>query len=604
MGALALALVLGVVGAPQAQADEDGPPSSWRITKYHVDVKIAKDGTATVVTDLDFDFANDRGHGPYIVLVKRMRVPKDPDKWRMIDMDVKSVTSDTGAPTYWVDKGNSDAMMLRIGDPNRYVRGVQNYKITYTVRGLIAPKHEQSGMDEFNWSVIGTGWEVPINNVQVTVTGPTATSKVACFQGRSYSLACSADGQGSTTATYTTTSLRPGNGMQVVAGYPSGTFVGAEPRFTKRVHIGNTFPLEPADLGGAALVALIGGGLVARSASRAGRDRAYLGLAPGTVPARNQEATVGLAPKVPVTVQFHPPKGATPGEIGTLVDASADNRDITATMLDLAVRKHMVIHPDGRGGHTFERLENPSDALRPYEERLLWNMFQGDTHVTDAEMSHKSHADTLPEARSGLMKRVTRELKWFRTDPMSARVLGFTLGILLLAGGAAVTAVMAFLGHGIIGLGALVPGLVMLAMAGKMPSRTPEGSAALAQAKGFELYLTTAEAEQIKFEEGEDVFSKYLPYAVVFGVTERWVKIFERLAAEGRYVGDTSWYGGTNFYYFGNYGFANTVNSLTQSMSQSMNSAVASANASAAGSSGGSGFSGGGGFGGGGGGGW
>ena len=119
----------------------------------------------------------------------------------------------------------------------------------------------------------------------------------------------------------------------------------------------------------------------------------------------------------------------------------------------------------------------------------------------------------------------------------------------------------------------------------------------LAQAKGFELYLTTAEAEQIKFEEGIDVFSRYLPYAIVFGVAERWAKIFQQLAAQGRYVSDASWYVGYGYGTMFSSGFTSSLDQLASTMSTSMQSATAA-------SSGGSGFSGGGGFGGGGGGGW
>ena len=122
----------------------------------------------------------------------------------------------------------------------------------------------------------------------------------------------------------------------------------------------------------------------------------------------------------------------------------------------------------------------------------------------------------------------------------------------------------------------------------------------LVQAEGFKQYLTTAEADQIRFEEGIDVFSRYLPYAVVFGVAERWAKLFEQLAAQGRYT-PTDWYVGYGT--FNGLHFASAMNSLNASLSSSMMSSVA-ASASTSGSSGGSGFSGGGGFGGGGGGGW
>ena len=45
------------------------------------------------------------------------------------------------------------------------------------------------------------------------------------------------------------------------------------------------------------------------------------------------------------------------------------------------------------------------------------------------------------------------------------------------------------------------------------------------------------------------MFSRYLPYAIMFGVAERWTKVFEQLAAQGRYTFDTYWYVGYGYGY-------------------------------------------------------
>src|SRR5690606_10950219 len=75
------------------------------------------------------------------------------------------------------------------------------------------------------------------------------------------------------------------------------------------------------------------------------------------------------------------------------------------------------------------------------------------------------------------------------------------------------------------------------------PARTAEGTRVLVQAQGFEHYLKTAEANQLVFEEGEDIFSKYLPYAIAFGVAEKWAKNFEQLAAQGVEMPEPTWLG-------------------------------------------------------------
>ena len=153
-----------------------------------------------------------------------------------------------------------------------------------------------------------------------------------------------------------------------------------------------------------------------------------------------------------------------------------------------------------------------------------------------------------------------------------------------------------FLGWGLIGLAGVIVGAGVLIRSNHFGRRTATGSAVLAQTKGFELYLTTAEADQIKFEEGIDVFSRYLPYAIVFGVAERWTKIFQELADQGRYTFNPYWYAG--------YGFAPRLDQLGSSLSALGSTMSSSLQAATAATSGGSGFSGGGGFGGGGGGTW
>jgi uncharacterized membrane protein len=122
------------------------------------------------------------------------------------------------------------------------------------------------------------------------------------------------------------------------------------------------------------------------------------------------------------------------------------------------------------------------------------------------------------------------------------------------------------------------------------------------QAKGFRDYIRTAEANQLRFEEGADIFSRYLPYAIVFGEAERWVRVFGPLAAgaaaaTGSNVGPV-WYSGPNGWDASH--FSDSLTGFTSSVS----STIAASTASSSGGSGFSGGSSGGGGGGGGGGSW
>lgn len=599
---LAASLAL-LVSPGVAQADDD-TPRSWSIPRYEATAVFAEDGTAVVTLDFDFDFSSDSGHGPFITLPERQRVAGDPDVWRMIDVTVGEVSSGTGAAVDTLESHEDGNLVVRVGSENRTWLGVQNYRITYQVRGLVDPNNEYSGLDEVNWQVIGPGWQVPIEEAIVTIEGPVASERVVCWWGSNNDKECVATQDGKQ-AHFKAENLRPGQMMQSVAGYKVGTFVGAEPRYTKRYHLGNMFPLTPVSGVLTGLASVLGVGLVVNKTRRGARDEVYLGLTPGLTPLPGQEATVGKAGRfdAPVAVQFSPPSGARPGELGVLQDATADNVDITATIIDLAVRGHITITEVGKKQWAFTYNPNVADQLTEPEQFAIRTMFKRQQTVTTKDLRKERYGDLMPGIRSRLYQRVTKDLRWFKANPESSRAGAVVMGIGLIALGlVSGWALGRLLGLGLLGGAFVITGLAVLLMHKRFGARTADGSAMLAQSKGFEQYLSTAEADQIRFEEGLDVFSRYLPYAIVFGVADRWAKVFQQLAAQGRYVATTGWYVGTSPAY-DSVGFGRAMNSLNTTLSSSMQSAVSASNSQSTG--GGSGFSGGGGgFGGGGGGGW
>ncbi|MFT4217923.1 MAG: DUF2207 domain-containing protein [Micropruina sp.] len=588
--------LIGLLPAPHAAADPNTDDDS--IDSYQVTAKVAKDGTASVRIAFDFDFGYDEGHGPYVTLPLRQEIANDPDHWRMLEVTLGEVTSPSGASADVQTKTEDGNLLIRVGDENKTYSGTQKYVVNYTIRGLIAPRQAQSGLDEVNWNAIGS-WEVPIRDIAVTVTGPVDVTRSACFAGSGLKRPCDNATQSGTSATFTQSSLPEGNPLQVVAGFPAGTFVGAEAHIEKRYWIGNMFPLTAITGGVTAVLTVLGLVALLTRTRRGSRDEVYLGLTPGVMPAAGQQVAVGRgAAKAPVAVAFTPPRGARPGEIGVLVDSTADNVDITATIIDLAVRGHLRIDQQKKKEWTFVRLDG-RDQLTGYESYLIKKLFHKGSTVTTKELKDQSYAGILEGTRERLYKRVTDELRWFRRNPTLVRGIAIVGGLGLIGLGAVVGFLLGFVGFGLVGLAGVICGLVMLALSNRFGSRTATGSAVLAQAKGFELYLTTAEADQIKFEEGIDVFSRYLPYAIVFGVAERWAKIFQDLAARGQYTPNDSWYVGYGYGYGSllSGDFASSMDHLASTMSSSMQSATSA-------TSGGSGFSGGGGFGGGGGGGW
>ena len=598
LAALLLALVSVWFVAMPARADTDAP-----ITRYDVAVNLTPEGVAEMKVDFTMDFSVVRGRGPIVVLPTVQDDGANPEEQYVFKYSNFNVTSSSGANTTVSKESESDGIALRIGDADIFNNGPEDYTLTYDVTGFIVSDQKDSGLDEFSWNAIGPAWESRISNVTVEVTGPADVQKTACFYGRGYTTPCDAS-QSGTSASFSVGALSPREPMQIVAGFPAGTFGGVEQHKRKKPSLGNAFALTPVTGGvaGAGLVAALGG--LAAIRRRHARDDVYLGLTPGLTPGKGEPGNIGQASsKAPVTVQFNPPKGSTPGEIGTLFDTTADNVDVSATLVDLAVRGYLRIESNG-GDQFVLYATNPRqrDELLPFESKLLADVFQGQPAVSSGELRGVDHQHDLSTARTGLYNSVVNK-GWFKANPSTAQAVPMTLGgaCIIIAGVAAIGLSMS--GWSLIAIPLAIFGIGLIVMSGKFRKRTALGSANLAQAKGFELYLRTAEKDTLRFEEGEDIFSKYLPYAMVFGVADRWSKLFAQLGADGIYRADTSWYVGADLYH--GFAFANAMNNLTSTMSSSFDAARAAGMTASTGSSSGfSGFSGGGGFGGGGGGSW
>ena len=619
---LLVSLALSLVFASPARADDDDTPESWKITRYDVTAEAAQDGTIRVTSDFDFDFADDGGHGPFVTLPKRQQVDGDPDRWRLFEITDVAASSPSGAPADVETDTDGGVFSIRVGNEDQDVTGVQSYRVSYTMSGVVNPDVEASSLDEINWNIIGTGWQVPINDVSVTLSGPAPAERVACFLGKRFDTPCPQTPEPGARVVYAVDALEPEVPLQIVAGYPIGTFVGAEPVFAKRYHPGNVIPLTPLSgtLGGVFLLGGLAGLVVAMR--RVGRDRQYVKAAYGYAPnasssfddAGKARDTSVPATKQPVAVQFSPPKGARPGELGVLTDETADTEDITATIVDLAVRGFLRIEeiptaelsekerktkPDAPERYRLVKLAATGDLV-DYERAVYDPLFNGGDSPTMAELGTEG---TMLEAgtagKKALHKRVADDLNWFRIDPSHARGVWFAIGVGVTVLGVALTLALGFgLGLGVVGIAVVALGIATMATTSVAAARTPDGVAMLQQALGFKLYLDTAEAEQLRFEEGEDIFSRYLPYAIAWGCAERWAKIFTDLANQGVDLPQPTWLVGAHPFLW-----AAGSSSLLDGIS-GFTAASDSVMTATSGAAGASGFAGGGGMAGGGGGGW
>ena len=59
-------------------------------------------------------------------------------------------------------------------------------------------------------------------------------------------------------------------------------------------------------------------------------------------------------------VEFDPPQDLRPAQLGLILDESADTKDVTATIVDLAVRSSLPTRPANRSTDVSASTENPT----------------------------------------------------------------------------------------------------------------------------------------------------------------------------------------------------------------------------------------------------
>jgi uncharacterized membrane protein YgcG len=304
---------------------------------------------------------------------------------------------------------------------------------------------------------------------------------------------------------------------------------------------------------------------------------------------------VGRDPRrLPLVVRYEPPEAITPAEAGTIMDNTADMRDVTATVVDLAVRGYLRIEERSESHlfglltgteYIFHRLEPPAGAapLAPHEERVRSGLFEtGRTDVRLSELENDFYRH-LPEVRKELFARlVNKGLYRARPDSVRTRwligalVLGWLLAVLGGAGSSIFnfSPLPAFLAAGVSAL--IVAGFGVI-----MPARTVAGTRVLERVLGFEEFLRRVDSEYYqRVVKTPEMFERFLPYAMAFRVERHWAKAFE-----GIYRDPPAWYVGGGTGTFSLDGFSSRLAALSSRAESTLGSSPRS--------SGGSGFSGG-----------
>jgi uncharacterized membrane protein YgcG len=247
---------------------------------------------------------------------------------------------------------------------------------------------------------------------------------------------------------------------------------------------------------------------------------------------------VALFERGETPVEFVPPDGLQPGQVGTLIDEAANPLDVTATIVDLAVRGHLRIEEVARDGDEpdflLRRLQRGAGdgGLRPFERFVLARLLAsagGDARLL-SEVK-RDYDSIFPPIRDQIYGAMVQD-KLFPASPERTRSLWAGLGATILVA-AVFVYVMEPLGTSpeLLAVGIAASGLVVLGFARVMPRKTWRGVQALVRVRGFQEFLERAEKDRLA-RMPPDTLHRWLPWAIALGVTERWIRGFDGLTVD------------------------------------------------------------------------
>ncbi|HSE27501.1 MAG TPA: DUF2207 domain-containing protein [Gemmatimonadales bacterium] len=564
---IAVAMLLALAAPSAAQR-------TLEIPRFHSRVDVERDGSILVTETITAAFTGS-WNGIYRKVPVKYRTPQGLN-WS-IRLDLVAVLDDAGRPLeHWVTReGHYIKYKIRVPGAENATRTVV---LRYRAKNALRYFEEH---DELYWNLTGDEWDVPLGMVTGTVTLPKGATgiRATAFNGPYGATLQEAavDVAGREVAVRMPRPLQYREGVTAVVGWDTGLV--ARPTTLQKAagFFASNWPLGIPFLVFTGMFSLWW---------RKGRDPRRL----------------------PVVVQYEPPEKLTPAEAGTLTDEAVDLRDITATLVDLAVRGFVRIEEKEETAlfglikseeFLFHRLKPESEwnALLPHERKVLVGIFESGADVvalSDLKDEFYTHLSGIQKA---IMDRLL-EQKHFRRRPDTTKVgwvvggiaLGFLIGV---AGGAASSF------FSLTPVPFVIAGMAsafIIAVFGRlMPARTVAGARTLERVLGFGEFLERVDKHRFAaIERTPELFERYLPYAMAFGVEQKWAKGFADLLTR-----PPTWYTGTHMGTFNATSFSRSLSTMSDRTASTMSSSPRSSS--------GSGFSGGssgGGGGGGGGGGW
>lgn len=490
------------------------------IDTYDIDIQIQRNGSIGVAEKIVYDFGSNQRHGIFRDIP--WRYPLENEQL-ITEISIESVTDENGIPYRYTVSTEGDFIRAKIGDPDRTISGIQTYVITYTVMGILTAFEEH---DELYWNAIGTGWEIPINRAGVTVVLPQNTElKGQCFIGTlgSQESSCDISIEADRVSFNTLRRLSANEAFTVVVGWPKGLVTVPPPKTTSGesgVFLSSSYAFALS-----LVLPVFVFGVMFILWFRYGRDPSGRGT---------------------IVPEYTPPNDISPGMAGVIADQRASVSEISAMIIGLAVSGFIKIKRVEKPKLVFFKgvdyeLEKQKDfsGIKDAAEKLLAEkLFEKGISgvVALSELKRKFVKESKDVLDTLYANAATKG--YFPQNPNMVRGIYMGIGIVLLILGSILGGIL-----GMFTISLIVSGAIIIVFGFFMPRRSKAGRLAYEHILGFKEFLKVTEKDRLKFhnapEKTPELFSMFLPYAMVLGIYEEWVDQFKDIT-----MPEPQWYDG------------------------------------------------------------
>lgn len=475
------------------------------IASFNVDYEIKADASVEVTETISYDFGNEYKHGIFRTLETTHAEPASAwYKNRYVEISDISVTLNGQAVPYTAD--SSSVLDLKIGDADTTVTGYNVYTISYTLVGALS--YQTDGETEFYWNATGNDWLVNMSDVSVSLRSEVPIVSASCYAGsEGANTLCTKSPE--STSTFEFHNLTAGSGVTVAVLLKSSnlpTVIKEKTNFAPFVVV---FFLI-------ALVGVLINGILYKRQYHKSR---------------------------PVIAEYEPYPGVEPMMAGALIDDRLDAKDVSAGVVYLAEQGFLKIKKTERKvvwlfnvtDYEVTLLRSVGEVPSEFLKEVISLFFKESVEIgTMVALSSIKNDIVAKRDNSQILMKLKSAI---RTDLAS---LGFFENRSLSFSKSAVP-ILVLIGSLILGVSGLIHAALAWIIGGlaalwildillKYRRRTKKGYEAMYHLQGFKLFLSVTDKARFDFhnapERSPEQFMQFLPYAIAFGVEDKWAELF------------------------------------------------------------------------------